>query len=324
VRVALAGLGGAAFGGHLPALVRLHENRLISLVAAADPDSGRRDAAARFFQGIPLFASVEEMLESGVSDVLVIAARPEAHAQLVALGVAHRQHVVCEKPLTLTQEQHRTIADSFAGETGLGLIPVHQYRYSPAWPLLRRWGRRADSLGLPFTLDADVRRSGSDTAAASAWRADRAASGGMLADHGVHMLALAWTISQDIEPVGVRRRPDGGDGEQAVAHLRLGSGRMRIRLSSTSPGRSTRLELGCSGLSLSWHDSSAAVRLNGRSLGRRPTAAISDRSHVNTLYAFLYRDLVARLAEPPWRARRTVEALAVNQALVSLLEQDVR
>lgn len=324
MRVALAGLGGAAFGGHLPALLRLHEDHLITLVAAADPDPGRREAAARLLVGLPLFASAEEMLGSTTSDVLVIAARPESHARLVALGIARRQHVVCEKPLTLTQDQHGLVADSLAGEPGLGLVPVHQYRYSPAWPSLCRWGRRADRCGLPFLLEADVRRNGIDPTAASGWRGDPATSGGMLADHGVHMLALAWTISQDIEPMGVVYRPGARDGERAVAHLRLGSGRMRVFLSSASRGRSTRLDLRCSALSLSWHDSSAAVLLKGRSLARRPTAAISDRGHVNSLYAFLYGELVARLAEPKWRARRTAEALSVNQALVSLLGRHVR
>lgn len=323
MRVALAGLGGAAFGGHLPALLRLQEDRLITLVAAADPDASRRDAAARVLRRLPLFASAEEMLASAASDVLVIAAGPGSHAPLVALGAAHRQHVVCEKPLTLTHAQHRMVADALADQAGLGLIPVHQYRYSPAWRFLCWWGRLADRLGLPFLFDADIRRNGSDRTAATAWRADAAASGGMLADHGVHFLALAWTISRDIEPLAAVRRPD-GEGERAAAHLRLGSGRMRVRLSSTSPGRSTRLDLRCSGLSLSWHDSSAAVLLHGRSLGRRPTAAISDRGHVNTLYASLYRDLVAWLAEPRWRFLRTAEALTVNRALVSLLERDSR
>jgi predicted dehydrogenase len=323
MKVALAGLGGAAFGGHLPALLRLQEERLITLVGAADPDAARRAAAANVLRRLPLFASAEEMLASAASDVLVVAAAPGSHAQLVMLGIEHRQHVVCEKPLTLTREQHRTIADSLAGQAELALVPVHQYRYSPAWRFLRRWGRRADRLGVPFLFDADIRRNGSDRTAATAWRADVATSGGMLADHGVHFLALAWTISRDIEPIAAVRLAD-GEGERAMARLRLGSGQMRVRLTSTSPGRSTRLDLRCSGLSFSWHDSSAAVSLKGRSLGRRPTAAISDRSHVNGLYASLYREVVARLSESRWRERRTGEALTVNRALVSLLEQGAR
>ncbi|MGN6254376.1 MAG: Gfo/Idh/MocA family protein [Solirubrobacterales bacterium] len=323
MRVALAGLGGAAFGGHLPALLRLQEDRLITLVAAADPDVARRDAAARALRHLPLFASAEEMLASTASDVLVIAAGPDSHAQLVALGASNRQHVVCEKPLTLTNAQHQMIADSIASQAGLGLVPVHQYRYSPAWRFLCRWGRLADRLGLPFLFDADVHRNGSDRTAATAWRADAATSGGMLADHGVHFLALGWTISREIEPIAVERYPE-GDGERAAAHLRLGSGQMRVRLSSTSSGRSTRLDLRHSGVSLSWHDSNAAVFLKGHTLGRRPTAAISDRRHVNTLYASFYRDLVTKLTEPRWRIHRTAEALTVNRALVSLLERDSR
>jgi predicted dehydrogenase len=322
VRVALAGLGGAAFGGHLPALIRLQEDQLITLVGAADPDDARRDAAARILRRTPLFASAEEMLASGSSDILVIAAGPDSHAQLVALGVGHRQHVVCEKPLTLTSEQHRVVADSLADQGGLGLVPVHQYRYSPTWRFLCQSGRVADRLRLPFFFDADIRRNGSDHTAASPWRADIAASGGMLADHGVHFLALAWTISRDMEPIAAVRRSEGGGGEWAAAHLRLGSGQMRVHLSSAASGRSTRLDLRSSDLSISWHDSRAAVALKGRSLRRWQTAAISDRSHVNMLYASLYREVAGRLMDPRWRSLRTAEALTVNRALVSLLEQN--
>lgn len=322
MRVALVGLGGAAFGGHLPALIRLQRARLITLVGAADPDLARRDAASRALRRLPLFASAEEMLASEASDVLVIASGPDSHAQLVALGVSHRQHVVCEKPLTLTSEQHQIVADSFADQAGLGLVPVHQYRYSPTWQFLCRSGRVADRLGLPYFFDADIQRNGSDRTAATTWRADVAASGGMLADHGVHFLALAWTISRSIEPIVAVRHSQGDRGERVSARLQLGSGQMRVRLSSASPGRSTRLDLRFSGLSLSWHDTTAAVAFKGRSLGRWRTAAISDRSHVNALYASLYRELLGGLGEPRWRTLRTAEALTVNRALVSLLARN--
>jgi hypothetical protein len=144
----------------------------------------------------------------------------------------------------------------------------------------------------------------------------------MLADHGVHFLALAWTISRDMEPIAAVRRSEGGGGEWAAAHLRLGSGQMRVHLSSAASGRSTRLDLRSSDLSISWHDSRAAVALKGRSLRRWQTAAISDRSHVNMLYASLYREVAGRLMDPRWRSLRTAEALTVNRALVSLLEQN--
>jgi predicted dehydrogenase len=321
MRVALAGLGGAALSGHLPALIQLHKDRLITLVGAADPDNARRDAAARILRRTPLFASAEEMLASGSSDILVIAAGPDSHAQLVALGVDHRQHVICEKPLTLTSEQHRIVADVLADRRGLGLVPVHQYRYSPAWRFLCQSGRLADQLGFPFVFDVDVRRCGSDRTAASPWRADIAASGGMLADHGVHFLALASTISRDIEPIAAVRRAEGGGRERVAAHLRLGSGQMRVHLTSAASGRSTRLDLRSSDFSISWHDSRAVVAWKGRRLARWRTAAISDRCHVNALYASLYTQVVGRLMDPRWRTRRTAEALTVNRALVSLLEQ---
>jgi predicted dehydrogenase len=261
------------------------------------------------------------MLACTASDVLVIAAEPRSHAQLVALGAGHRQHVVCEKPLTLSAAQHQLVSDALADAGPIGLVPVHQYRYSPAWQVFGRTARLADRLGLPFFFEADVRRNGTDTAAVSAWRTDAASSGGMLADHGVHFLALAWTISRDLEPVAATWSPGRGRGERAIAHLRLGSGQMRVHLSSISAQRSTRIALRLCDLGLNWHDADAAVTIKGRRLGGWGTAAISDRDHVNTLYIALYADLARSLADPAWRSLRTEEALAVSRALITLLAE---
>lgn len=320
MRVALAGLGGASRRGHLPAIGRLESERKLKLVAVADPDVERRAAVASQRSGLAVFESSEEMLATTACDVLVIATEPAAHARLVALGVQQRRHVVCEKPLTLTQQQQQLLTTAYSEAPDTALVGVHQYRYSPAWVSVSRWARAADRLRVPYSLIVDVERDRADPHAMSPWRADATSSGGMLADHGVHFLALGWTISGNLEVLQVSRQWDGPERERSSAVVRLGStGLLKLSVSTAAARRRTHVGLHSRGLRLSWSDSSTRLALGGRVVRRRRVEALSDRGHVDALYLLLYRDLVANLRHPRWCRRRTGEALAVGQALVALL-----
>lgn len=320
MRIALAGLGSASVRGHLPAIARLASERRLTLVGAADPDAGRRAATAPQLSGAALFDSTEAMLESTRSDVLVVACEPGAHAGLAELAALHRQHLVCEKPLTLTRQHQDEVASAYS-DPALALVPVHQYQYSPAWISLARWGRAATRLGVPFELRVRVERKGTDRHAATAWRSDLSRSGGVLADHGVHFLALGWTISEDLEILSAARSWDAGRGERSLARLRLGSGRLEVDISAAADARHTRVTMQAARLAFDWTDDRAALRAGSRFIRDWRTYALSDRDHVDALYAPFYRNLVANLRDRAWRMRRTAEALSVSTALITLLER---
>jgi len=307
--------------GHLPALVRLEAEGRLTLVAAADPDGDRRVAAAPQLAGRPIFETAEEMLASVPATVLVVAAEPRSHAGLVALGARHGLHVVCEKPLTLDPDEQEELARAYADRRGPAIVSVHQYRYSPAWGRFARWGRVADWLRTPFELAVCVERDGTDRHAASPWRADVARSGGMLADHGVHYLALGWTISDELGSVDVSRTWTSTGREQSRARLRLGSGTLALEVNGAAPARRTCVELRAANVVLNWTDAQATLTAGGRVVSRRRTEALSDRQHVDALYLPFYRDVAVGLASATWRLRRTAETLTVSATLLALLEQ---
>jgi predicted dehydrogenase len=317
--VALAGLGTAAVRGHLPALQRLQSEGRLTLAGAADPDASRRAVLSGELRGVPVFDSTEEMLATIRSDLLVIATEPSAHAALTLLGVRHRQHVLCEKPLTVAREHQTLVASAYAREPELGLVGVHQYRYSATWTSMSRFARLVDRLGMPFELVVDVQRNGTDPHAASPWRRDIGASGGMLADHGVHFLALGRTINDDFQVLHTLRAWH-EDGERSVARVRFGTGVLELSVSARARARCTRAELHVAAFQLSWCDASVRLLVGRRTVARWRTDALSDRGHVDRLYLPLYRDLVEHLHEASWRKRHTAEALAVGAGLVALLE----
>jgi len=317
VRVALAGLGSAAVRGHLPALARTPG---LTLVAAADPAPVRRAAVALELPVVPVFNSTEAMLQSVPCDLLVVAADSAAHTRLAVLAAEQGRHVLCEKPLALEREQYERVAQVFGQRPSLGLVSVHQYRYSPMWAYMSRCARWADRLGQEFSLLVDVRRHGTDSHAVSPWRADVARSGGMLADHGMHFVALAWTISEDLAVLGAWRTVDEAGREQSAARVRTGSGVLDLRVSAAASSRETSLTLNAFGGALRWADEAASLSVGKRVVHLHPTRALSDRGHLDALYLPLYAELVANLGDAAWRRRRGAEALVVGGALIAMLE----
>lgn len=318
MRIAIAGLGGAARRGHLPALRAIDPDAI--LAAAADPDARRREELTATRPDVPTFASAADMLSVITCDLLIVATEPDSHAALIAVGMDHGLHVVCEKPLTVTRADHAAVVTACARRPDLALIAVHQYRYSPQWTSMARWARAAASVQRPFDLTVGVQRNGTDSHAASPWRSNDAQTGGMLADIGAHFLALAWTIHTRLDLLAAASSVDERGRERATSIHRVGSGVLRIELWNGAPARHTRIDLRLGRLAIAWHDDAANMSVGSRSFKRRRVGALSDRRYVDALYAPLYRDVLAGVRREQWRTCRTAEALAVSEALVSTLE----
>jgi D-apiose dehydrogenase len=97
-RVAIAGLGQAAKGIHIPALKKLPKAEIVGVY---DP----LQKASEF----PSFAALEQLLETQ-PDVVVIATPPDSHPSIALAALDAGAHVFCEKPLANSVEEADTIA----------------------------------------------------------------------------------------------------------------------------------------------------------------------------------------------------------------------
>lgn len=319
MRLAIAGLGAAADRGHLPAIERLAAQGAVTLVAAADPDTRTWVSVRSRFPGAALFESAEDMLAAVACDAFVVSAGPSTHADLIALGLRRGRHVICEKPLVVTRADYDRVARAHAQRPELAIVAVHQYRYSPTWAWIARTARVAARLGVPFLITIDVQRTGTDPLALSSWRSDVDNSGGMLADHGVHFLALGWTVTENLDVLAGARACNEA-GECSDASVRLGSGALRIKVGNAQAIRRTRVTLNVATVALTWCDDDLRVIVGRRLILRRSTDALADRTYVDALYDRLYDDIWRHLKRPAWRAHRTTEALVVGRALLALLD----
>ena len=188
-RGALIGLGKVARQSHLPALLGDAAVReRLELVAAVDPF---HDLTAP--DGLPLVCDRAALpaLGGGVPLDFVIVTTPTAtHVEHVLWALGEGYHVVCEKPVATTAADAARIAAA-ARRAGRVVMPCHQYRFNPAWRQIRAW-LDGGAIGRWHLAEFRVVRPAADRGSASGgtpWRGTRAASGGgVLLDHGAHLM----------------------------------------------------------------------------------------------------------------------------------------
>lgn len=180
----------------------------VSLRACHDIVAEKAKAFASSFGIRHAVASVDDVLNE--SDVVVVATPDAAHAAITLKALSAGKHVLCEKPLTVTMEEAKRVADAARKATACGqhhainlskrnapaiqrameLVKSGQLgevrhvhgSYLQAWLASRHLGPWSD----PWLL----------------WRlAKDMGSGGALADLGVHMLDYTTAVAGDVRAV---------------------------------------------------------------------------------------------------------------------------
>ena len=99
IRVALVGCGRIS-RNHFDAIARVDG---LQLVAVADIDFPRAEAMGAE-QGVPAFPSLDEMLASVPSDLVVVCTPSGLHPQHGATAAHAGRHVLTEKPMAISLE----------------------------------------------------------------------------------------------------------------------------------------------------------------------------------------------------------------------------
>jgi len=192
LRVGFAGTGGIA-AVHAAAFGRLAG---VELAAAAGPGAHEREAFARRFGVGRTYASLDELLDAGVVDALVVCTPNALHAPQALAALEAGLHVLVEKPMALdADEGHAMVA---AAERHCRLLVVaHCWRHD----VEVRWVRERVAAGRVGDV---VRTVGYGVHAGwgpGGWFTRRAlAGGGALVDMGVHALDTARFLLGDPEP----------------------------------------------------------------------------------------------------------------------------
>jgi predicted dehydrogenase len=194
------GCGSVADYGHVPAIL---ETPGLELVALFDPSKPKVDAMAQKFGVAHAFTDQDKFFDVGL-DAVVVTSSATAHPANV-LGAAKRGlHVLCEKPLALSDSD----AESMIAAMELAkkmLLVGFVYRFSPVATQIKDWVREGvvgeiKSLRLIYVWDLHGQyvEVGGKWMESPIW-AGRMLEGGPMIDCGVHMIDLArWWLGKEI------------------------------------------------------------------------------------------------------------------------------
>jgi predicted dehydrogenase len=191
---AIVGFGFISAKGHLPAYQKRDD---VEIVAFADVCPARLEAARAISPEARFYETFEQLLAGERElDFVDIATPPAFHARIALAALARGVHVLCEKPLTTTVAEARSLVDAARAHRRV-VFPAHNYKHAPVVKFAQeviRSGRigtvRAVTLNTFRTTHAKgVKEWKTD------WRRDKTLAGGGIAmDHGSHSfyLTFAW------------------------------------------------------------------------------------------------------------------------------------
>lgn len=160
----------------------------LTLCAACDLDPERLGQAQQDFPHLKTCESADQFANDADVDIVIIATPPNTHATLALQMMAAGKHVVCEKPLALTQKETAAMVE-MAENQGMHLS-CHQNRRWDADYLAIKQALDEGLIGDLFYLETFV---GGFEHPCGLWHSHEAISGGTAYDWGSHY--LDWVVS---------------------------------------------------------------------------------------------------------------------------------
>ena len=228
VEIAISGCGAVTDLYYGPTLRRLAKQGLARVVSCFDPDPERRRMVGRSHPHAFGCEEFDALFHHG-PQLVIIASPPRQHAPQVITALSRGSHVLCEKPLTLSVAEARSMVATAATARRRLLIGMVRRRL-PAARLMRETIAKG-VLGNPIGFDVFEGGPFDWPIRGTAYFDPRGGGVGVLADIGSHLLDLvAWWLG---DPHEVESADDamGGVEANALVSLRCGSTAGRLRLS---------------------------------------------------------------------------------------------
>jgi predicted dehydrogenase len=197
LRGAVIGYGFISATGHIPAYLKRSQDLAdVAIVAVADICPLRRNLAQEAIPEARIYSDYRELLDAEASrlDFVDISTPPCDHAAIAHAALAGGFHVLCEKPLTRTTEEARSLLDH-AKRVERVLFPCHNYKHAPMIKAIREIiqnGRIGKIRSVTVNIYRNAHAKGV-TEWNSHWRREARYSGGGIAmDHGSHSFYLTF------------------------------------------------------------------------------------------------------------------------------------
>lgn len=196
LKIGMVGAGNIATNAHLPAYAKCHNATVVAIV---DLDRSRAEEAAKKF-GIPeVYDTVEEMLEKADIDAVDVCTWNNGHAPCAIAAANAGKHVMCEKPLTVSDELANAIKEAVE-KAGVKFFLAVPGRFGHKNEYLQKQVADGAFGEVFYAKTSYIRRRGTP----SGWFTDKkTAGGGPVIDIGVHGIDAAWYIMGCPKPTRV-------------------------------------------------------------------------------------------------------------------------
>jgi len=128
LRLGIIGCGRVTTMFHLKAIKAAGNIRIIAL---ADNSSRRLQEVKNASGVMQGYLDYKDLLKNSELEAVAINTPPNLHETMVLEALSMNKHVLCEKPLAQTINGCRKIEEK-QSETGLVVLPTHQYVFSPS------------------------------------------------------------------------------------------------------------------------------------------------------------------------------------------------
>jgi len=201
-RIGIMGCGVVARRGHLPALMQCGDQ--LQVAAVFDPVRTNAEAAAAEFGVKRVCTDEADFWQTDMDGVSVCSPAP-VHLQNVVAAAAHGKHVLCEKPLAMTDADIEAMIAATT-KAGVLLATGFDYRFSPISQTIYRLVRdgtigtvRSLRLIYVWHLHGKYAVAPDGTRTLNQRRVGRMLEGGPMVDCGVHQIDLArWWVGSEV------------------------------------------------------------------------------------------------------------------------------
>lgn len=197
LRGAVIGYGFISGKGHIPAyLQRATEQGDVEIVAVADICEARRARAQEALPKARIYSDYKALLDKEAAnlDFVDISTPPCDHATIAHAAFDHGLHVLCEKPLTTSLEDARSMLEH-AIRAKRVIFPCHNYKHAPVVKAIQEIissGKIGKVRSITLSTYRNTHAKGV-TEWKTNWRREKKYSGGGIAmDHGSHTFYLTF------------------------------------------------------------------------------------------------------------------------------------
>ncbi|NOS77593.1 MAG: Gfo/Idh/MocA family oxidoreductase [Nitrospira sp.] len=194
LRVGVIGCGWFAQAVHLPILRRLSG---VELIALAEPDSDRRQAASRWVPTALAHADYRDLLNMRDLDAVIVSVPTASHAEVAIAAMQQGKHVYLEKPIATSVAEADQVIKAWKEAGVVGMVGFN-YRFNALHEAARRHlyagrlGRLVEVRSVFSTPPRDM----------PAWKQHRSTGGGVLLDLASHHIDLIrFLFQQEIQAV---------------------------------------------------------------------------------------------------------------------------